>query len=87
MAIKFGKTLALVAVSGMVAGLAACGGSTPAPESADKPAAEGAKASCGGKGEGKSCGGKGEGKSCGGAKEEGKSCGGAKEGAPADAPK
>jgi hypothetical protein len=73
---KFGKTLAVTAISGMVAGLAACGGSQPAaenpegaaaPEGAEAPAA-GDKASCGG--EKGSCGGKKDGASCGGKKDE-----------------
>ena len=65
MAIQIGKTLALTAVGGMVAGLAGCGGSAPAPtDPAAAPAAEpasamptaGAKECCKGKNE---CKGKG----------------------------
>ncbi|AKT40021.1 hypothetical protein [Chondromyces crocatus] len=59
MATKMGKTLAFTAISGLVAGLAACGGSAPpaetpeAPAAADAPAAEGGeKAGCSGAKEG-----------------------------------
>ena len=83
MATKMGKTLAFTAVSGIVAGLAACGGApaatdmpgAPTPEAPAAPAEGGEKATCsgdkaGGEGEKASCGGEkgGEKGSCGGAK-------------------
>jgi len=63
------KAMALVAVSGMIVGLAACGGSTPPPDSAAQPAGGTEAHSC-----------KGGEASC---KANGK-CNGAKEAAPAD---
>ena len=51
---NIGKTLAVVAAGGMLAGLVACGGDKPAPANSPDPAASGtpapAKSSCNAKG-------------------------------------
>jgi hypothetical protein len=67
MAIQMGKALAFTAVSGMVAGLAACGGSEPAPAAtpaatpatgaAAAPATDAAKHACKGQNSCKGLGG------------------------------
>ncbi|UQA57403.1 hypothetical protein [Polyangium aurulentum] len=87
MKIQIGKKMALVAMGGLVAGLAACGGgATPEPETQAAPATEagGEKASCSQKGGCKSNG------QCGGHKEAAPPADGAAApapAAPADAPK
>jgi len=88
MKIQIGKKMALVAMGGLVAGLAACGGgATPEPETQASPATEaGEKASCSQKG---GCKGNG---SCHGSKEAAPPADGAAApapapAAPADAPK
>jgi hypothetical protein len=83
MANEMSKTMAVLAVSGMVAGLAACGGSTPPAETAETPAAATESKSCSGAKEGHSCtGGK-----CNGSKEAAPADPNATPAAPADAPK